>query len=154
MIIYLIGSLRNDLIPKIANELEAAGLEVFSDWFAGGREADDEWMRYEKARGRTHRQALEGYNAAHVFDYDKRHLDRADAGVLVMPAGKSGHLEMGYLVGCKKPTAILFTEEPDRWDIMHLFATYHCWSIDELVETMALHQKRRGVNLTPWASDR
>ena len=154
MIVYVIGSLRNPIIPKVSNELEAAGYEVFSDWFAGGETADDCWMAYEKARGRTHREALEGYNAKHIFEYDRQHLDRADAGVLVMPAGKSGHIEMGYLAGRNKPTAILVNEEPERWDVMHLFAMYRCWSVEELIETFRVHMKRRGVSMAPWNGDR
>jgi nucleoside 2-deoxyribosyltransferase len=40
-----------------------------------------------------------------------------------MPAGKSGHLELGYMVGCGKPGYILFDKEPERLDQMVQFAT-------------------------------
>jgi hypothetical protein len=135
MKIYIIGSLKNPAIPEIANQIEAAGHSVFSDWWAGGRDADDWWMEHEKARGRTHSQALYGYNARHIFNYDKFHLDRSEAGVLVMPAGKSGHLELGYLVGQGKPGFVLFLKEPERWDVMHLFAT-PAWSVEELIREL------------------
>src|SRR5258706_9150607 len=99
MIVYLIGSLRSPRVPKVAEELRAAGYEVFDDWYAAGPEADDYWQRYEQAKGHTYAEALAGYAANHVFNFDRTRLMRADAGVLVLPAGKSGHLELGYLVG-------------------------------------------------------
>lgn len=120
--LYLIGSLRNEGIPEISKSLRKIGLDVFDDWHAAGPEADDCWKEYEENRGRTYKEALSGYAARHVFSFDKYHLDRCDAALLVLPAGKSGHLELGYMAGRGKPTFILL-DRPDRWDVMYQFAT-------------------------------
>ena len=40
--VYLIGSLRNLKLPKIAQKIRELGFEVFDDWYAAGRKADDE----------------------------------------------------------------------------------------------------------------
>lgn len=120
--IYLIGSLRNPEVPSLAAVLRSAGHEVFDDWYAAGPEADDYWKKYEIERGRTYSEALSGLAAKHVFSFDKFHLDRADTGVLLLPAGKSGHLELGYLIGQGKRAYILL-DQPDRWDVMYQFAT-------------------------------
>lgn len=120
--VYVIGSLRNPEIPKIGNDIRAAGFEVFDDWHGAGPEADDEWKRYEQERGRSYLDAIDGHHAWHVFNFDKYHLDTADIGLLVLPAGKSGHLELGYLIGQGKPGFILI-EDLDRWDVMYRFAT-------------------------------
>jgi hypothetical protein len=133
--VYIIGSLTNNEIPRVANAIEEAGHPTFSDWWAGGRDADLWWMEHEKLRGRTHRQALYGHNAKHIFDYDKFHLDHSDVAVLVMPAGRSGHLELGYIIGQGKPGFILFLKEPDKWDVMHLFGT-PVWSVEELIREL------------------
>ena len=130
--IYLIGSLRNPQVPVVAEQLRNAGHEVFDDWYAAGPEADDYWQRYEVARGHNFKQALEGYAANHVYGYDKGHLDRADSGVLLMPAGKSAHLELGYLIGQGKPGYILMNAEPERFDVMYRFATV-VFSVEELL---------------------
>lgn len=122
-VIYLIGSLRNLEVPLLANRLRAEGFEVFDDWFAAGPEADDYWMQYEKQRGHTFAQALNGYAANHVWEYDKSHLHRADAAILLMPAGKSGHLELGYFMGLGKPGYILMDKEPERYDVMYRFSS-------------------------------
>ena len=119
--IYLIGSLRNPEIPKIGVYLRELGFDVFDDWFAGGKIADDSWRDYELTRGRTYQQALEGYAAKHVFEFDLSHLTRSDIGVMILPCGKSGHLELGHMSG-DKPTYVLM-DTPDRWDVMYQFAT-------------------------------
>jgi hypothetical protein len=131
--LYLIGSLRNPRVPEIAAELRKLGLDVFDDWFAAGETADDSWRDYEKARGHDFRTALRGYSARHVFEFDKHHLDNCDIGVLVMPAGKSGHLELGYLAGQGKPTYILLDGEPERYDVMYQFATDVFTSLEDLL---------------------
>jgi hypothetical protein len=136
--IYVIGSLRNPAVPKIGNALRKLGLDVFDDWFASGPETDDFWKKYEKGRGRGYGQALKGYMAPHVFEFDKFHLDRTDGAVLVMPCGKSGHLELGYTIGRGKPGFILHPGEPkDRWDVMALFATEIFFSTKKFLDTLA-----------------
>ena len=121
-VIYMIGSLRNPDIPKIGASLRSIGFEVFDDWHAAGPIADDSWQAYEQSRGHTYDEALKGYAARHVFDFDWFHLNRADIGLLVLPAGKSGHLELGYMAGKGKPCYILMDKEPERYDVMYQFA--------------------------------
>jgi|CXWL01.1.fsa_nt_gi hypothetical protein len=122
MCIYLIGSLRNQAIPEIAQKIRALGLEVFDDWHAAGPEADDAWQHYETSRGHDYKQALKGWAARHVFGFDYHHLSRASAAVLVLPAGKSAHLEAGWMIGKGKPVYFLFDKAPERFDQMYAFA--------------------------------
>jgi hypothetical protein len=135
--VYVIGSLRSPLVPQFAAKLRAKGLDAFDDWYAAGPEADDYWQKYEKERGHSYTEALAGYAAGHVFEFDKHHLDTCDAGVLILPAGKSGHLELGYLLGKGTPGYILLDGEPDRYDVMYKFATGVYFNDDELVEALA-----------------
>lgn len=133
--IYLIGSLRNEVIPKYAEVLrEECGLDVFDDWFAAGPEADDYWKKYEVQKGNDLVSALEGYAAQHVFHFDKSHLQRCDAALLVLPAGKSGHLELGFVAGLGKPTFILLDGDPERFDVMYGFATKVFRNEEEMIE--------------------
>lgn len=135
--LYLIGSLRNPRVPELAVELRSrvAGLEVFDDWHAAGQHADDCWRDYEKGRGRSYLQALDGYAVKHVFEFDRLHLERCDMACLVLPAGKSGHLELGFMRGRGKPAFILL-DDPERWDAMYLFATAVVDSTDALVSAI------------------
>ena len=135
-VVYLIGSLRNPEIPFIGNTIREAGFEVFDDWFAGGKIADDEWQAYETVRGRTYKDALGGFAARHVFEFDLKHLERADIGLLVLPAGKSGHLELGYMLGRSKCGYVLFDKEPERWDVMYNFANDVFFNLGECVDSI------------------
>jgi len=102
--IYLIGSLRNrEQVQKVANLLRDQGYDVFDDWLAPGPEADDKWKEYEEGRGHSYEQSLKGWAADHVFNFDLHHIRRSDIGILVMPCGKSGHLELGYMLGVPEP---------------------------------------------------
>ena len=134
--IYLIGSLRNPEVPVLAKALREAGHSVFDDWYAAGPEADDYWRRYEQERGRTYKQALGAYAANHVWGYDREHLDRCDTALLQLPAGKSGHLELGYAIGAGKLGIILLDKDYDRWDVMYRFAPYVCENLDEVLEAL------------------
>ena len=131
-VIYLIGSLRNPKIVSIGNKLRELGYEAFDSWWAAGYEADDKWQEYSKSRNLTYEEALQDYSAQHVFNFDKTHLERCDIGVLVMPAGSSGHLEFGYLIGKGKPGYILFEKKPARFEIMHNFATQIFFNVESL----------------------
>jgi hypothetical protein len=135
-VIYLIGSLRNPAIPELAEVLRTHSLEVFDDWHAAGPRADDHWQEYETHRGRSYGEALKGAAAVSVFRFDKLHLDKADTVVLVMPAGKSGHLEFGYSVGMGKRGIVFFDKEPERWDVMYQFASAVCFGEQELINAL------------------
>jgi len=132
MNIYVIGSLRNPKVPEIAERLRALGHDVFDDWFAAGPEADDYWQKYEQGRGHTLAQALKGRAAQNVYWFDRNNLTRADVGVLVLPAGKSGHLELGWMLGKGMKGYILLDREPERFDVMYAFANGVFTEIEEL----------------------
>ena len=131
--IYVVGSMKNPRVTAVARELRKQGYDVFDDWFAPGPEADDYWQSYARERGQSYKDALNSHHAKHVFSFDKYHLDQSEACVLVLPAGKSGHLELGYMVGKGIPAFILFDGEPERFDIMYRFATDVFYELDELI---------------------
>lgn len=136
--IYIIGSLRNrEAVIKVGNKLRAVGIEGFDDWLSPGPEADDKWKEYEEARGQSYVEALSSWAAQHVYDFDKFHLDRCDGAILLRPAGKSCHLEAGYVVGLGKPLWIFLPKEEEkdpRWDVMNCFATGIGYDIDEIIK--------------------
>lgn len=134
--IYVMGSMRGPRVTMVAKALREIGWDAFDDWYSPGPETDDKWQEYERDRGRSFAEALAGYHARDVFEFDKFHLDRCARGVLVLPAGKSAHIELGYLIGCGKPAYILTAGEPERFDIMYLFATKVFTSLEALLEEL------------------
>ena len=153
MIVYCIGSLKNPAIPEVAIALREAGHEAFDDWWSSSEDCDDWWQAHERQKGRTYREAIYGYHARNVYAFDKYHLDRCDAGVLIMPAGRSGHAEFGYLIGQGKPVYVLFLQEPERFDVMHLLSTCIVFSVDELLSMLKVHQQVREYRKMSWNAD-
>jgi hypothetical protein len=135
--IYVLGSLRNENIPVVGNAVRAAGFEAFEDWYGTGPKADDHWFEYEKLRGRSFIEALAGRAAQNTFAFDRENIDRSEAVIMVMPAGKSGHLEFGYARGKGKPGVILLDKEPERYDVMYNFASLVTTHLDTAIEYIA-----------------
>jgi len=137
--VYLIGSLRNPEVPDLGKVLRVAlGEEwtVFDDWYAAGPEADDYWRTYPINRGDTYATALKGYAARNVQAFDRKHLNECTHAVLVLPAGKSGHLELGRCIGAGKRTIIFLDADYDRWDVMYGLADAVVSTEDELLKEL------------------
>lgn len=73
-----------------------------------------------------HPRALEGYSA----DFDA--MKRADTFVMVLPCGKSAHLELGWAVGAGKDTAILM-EDPVEPELTYRMVDYMAPSLFDLL---------------------
>lgn len=133
--VFINGALKNERIPIIGETLRNRGYDVLDEWISPGRQADENWQTYEKVRGRTYAEALRGRHATHVFLYDRAHIDMADIALLVMPAGKSAMLELGYAKGRGKLAYIFLDgQEPDRYDIMPNLADKILVNEDDLLE--------------------
>ena len=120
----------------MGDHLRAEGFDVFDQWYSAGKIADDSFKEYFQSRGISYPDALKSYAARHIFDFDKRHLDRCDSVVLVCPAGRSGHLELGYSIGRGKSAYVLMDTDNERWDIMYNFATGVFFDVESLVAEM------------------
>lgn len=145
--IYLIGSLRNPKIVEITKKLQEAGLDVFSEWYGAGERADDHFKEYHSALGRSYLEALQTDAAKTIFEFDKKHIDEADTVILVSPAGKSGHLELGWALGQGKQGYYLL-DDPDRWDIMLQFCTGIFTDLDELIRELKDERHEMGSVLS------
>lgn len=131
--IYLVGSLKNPRIPEIAAEIRTWGYEVFDDWHGAGLEADRYWQEHYQRRGFTMRDALQQALPQSALNMDRSNIDRSSAGILIMPAGKSGFSELGRMNGQGKPTFVLMEEgDPEKWDLMLGLFTGIAYNLPEL----------------------
>jgi len=149
---YLIGSLRNERIPKLAQSLRQKHpeIEFFDDWYAAGPEADDYWKAYEKAKGISYQAALDGWAAKHVFEFDRTHLNRSTHALLVLPAGKSGHMEIMYAAyGVGAKTAILLDPDDVRWDVMYQFIPTILQNDEEISDWLKNSQDKNSTKISP-----
>ena len=67
------------------------------------------------------------------FEADFGAMQRADTFVLVLPCGKSAHLELGWAVGAGKRTAILL-EDPVEPELMYRMVDFMASHMDELID--------------------
>ena len=68
---------------------------------------------------------LEDHRAQNAFEEDKRWLDWADAVLLMLPCGRSAHLEAGYCAGQGK-RLVIYSEDgfpQGEFDVMYGFAS-------------------------------
>lgn len=115
--VYVASSWRCQRQPLVVKALRgAADVYDFREPVPGGagfswREIDPEWQSWSPDRfvaNLDHPIAVGGFRA------DMNALQACDACVLVMPCGRSAHLELGYAIGAGKPTAILLEDgEPE-----------------------------------------
>ena len=118
MNIYVASSWRNDSQPGIVRVLREHYHAVYDfrnpvkgDSGFHWSEIDPHWEDWDTRqyiKGLTHPLAEDG------FDKDFAAMKWADACVLVMPCGRSAHLEAGWFTGAKKPLLILVNKcEPE-----------------------------------------
>jgi len=137
--IYVASSWRNAVQPDVVAALQSDGHLVYD--FRNPRDGDTgfHWSRLDpnwKAWSpQEFRAQLEGHPvAADGFKSDRAALDWCDLCVLVMPCGRSAHLEFGYAIGAGKASVIMLSDgEPE---LMYLFADFRCIGIDEVREAV------------------
>jgi hypothetical protein len=138
--IYVASSWRNPQQPAVVEALRDDGHYVydFRNPFNGvpgfaWSEIDPEWQSWSAAKYRelltTHPVAARG------FVSDLRGMQWADTCVLVLPSGRSAHLEAGWFCGRGKRCLIL-TRDGEEPELMALLADEICISIDEVLSAL------------------
>lgn len=137
MKIYLASSWRNEGQPLVVRMLRNEGHEVydFRNPVAGNdgfhwSSVDGGWKQWTPERYRT---ALSHPIAEEGFRCDFEAMKWADAFVLLMPCGRSAHLELGWAIGAGKKTAILLADEQEP-ELMYKLADAICLDIGELFD--------------------
>jgi hypothetical protein len=136
MRIYVASSWRNLHQPAVVQALQDAGHDVYDfrrpapgdDGFHWS-EIDPAWESWTPAQ---YCQALQHPLAQVGFAQDKLALQMADVTVLVLPCGRSAHLELGYAQGVGQRTAVLMLEACEA-ELMYLLVDRVCLNMDELL---------------------
>jgi hypothetical protein len=123
--IYLASSWRNKYQPPVVAMLRQHGHDVYDyrhptsnyDGFKWS-EVDQDWLTWTPKKFAE----LITTNpiALHGFSYDKAALDWCDTCVLLLPSGRSAHLEAGYAAGQGKKVAVLLYEDGFEPELMYL----------------------------------
>lgn len=145
MRIYVASSWRNKRQPEVVRSLREAGHEVYDfrnpepgdhgfQWSA----IDPDWQNWTPEQ---YLAALEHPIAKSGFGKDMQALDWCEVCVLVLPCGRSAHLEAGYARGSGKATLILLDETSEP-ELMYKM----CWCTADINKILRL---LRGEAVTP-----
>jgi len=143
MKIYVASSWRNEKQPTVVRALLNAGYHVYDfrnpsegDNGFHWSEIDAEWQSWDTDKfveSLKHPVAVKGF----LKDFDA--MNNADVCVLVMPCGRSAHLEAGYFVGAMKRLIILTDSgEPE---LMYKMADSICKNMDEVLNMLNIFKE-------------
>ena len=151
--VYVASSWRNPFQSNVIDTLRAGGIDCYDfknpeggtgfSWAEvkpglapgiAGKGSD--WETIEDYLAMVaHPRAIKGFEA----DFAAMH--RADTFVMVLPCGKSAHLELGWAIGAGKRTAILL-EDPVEPELMYLAADYLAANVSDLIEWLRTEQDK------------
>lgn len=134
--VYLASSWRNPLQPAMSYVLWAAGIDHYDfrnpapgvtgfSW----SEIDPDWQSWNADQ---YVDALEHPVAEEGYRRDFEAMQRADTFVLVLPCGRSAHLELGWAVGAGKRTCIL-TQDGEEPELMAKMVDHIATSVPDLL---------------------
>jgi len=140
--IYVASSWRNERQPDVVKVLRLAEHQVYDFRNPGlgasgfhWSEIDPNWQGWDRHQFRD---ALQHPTAINGYASDWAAMQWADTCVLVMPCGRSAHIEAGYFVGAGKELHILLADgEPE---LMYKMAT-------------ALHTDTASLLTALWGAD-
>lgn len=124
MNIYLASSRRNTHFDSMLRTLRGFGFEVYNfkdanaafAWESCGVGSSMQWDPS------TRRQALRSEEACDAFANDRNAIEDCDALVMVMPCGRSAHLELGYAAGIGRPVFVYDPAGNEEPELMIKFA--------------------------------
>jgi len=140
--IYLASSWRNPNQQRAVEILRNAGHGVYDfrnpvhgnvgfSW----SEIDPDWLDWTPQRfieGLSSQIAVDG------FSLDKAALDWCDTCILLLPCGRSAHLEVGYAIGKGKQTLIVLDNERFEPELMYLLADKVVPDLSQMLSALSM----------------
>jgi len=139
--IYVASSWENPLQPSVVEELRRRGHEVYDFRHPQGRDDQNVWkelnINQDGLYGENLVDALEQPLAQERFAEHHAAMCAADTCVLLLPAGRSAHIEAGYMKGLGKKVYVLGSVfDEHRPELMYLtFDNFFCL-YENLFETL------------------
>ena len=138
--IYLASSWRNTAQPSAVEVLRSHGHEVYDfrhppNGIPNGfrwADLDPEWESWSAA---VYREKLRLPLARQGFASDFNGMKWADTGILLLPCGRSAHLELGWMAGAGKAT-IIWTQDGQEPELMNLLCDRICVNLHEVLAAL------------------
>lgn len=147
--LYVASSWRNQYQPDIVELLKAVGHDVYDFRNPPGgsgfswSSVNENWQDWTVAE---YKQALLSEEAQKGFVADFDAMKRADACVLVLPCGRSAHIEAGWCSGFGKPVFCLIPEHQEAELMYRVFRSISATPI-ELITQIQKFAFSKGVEL-------
>lgn len=139
MRVYVATSRRNQLQEKVVKLLREAGHEVYDFKHPAPDQPGFSWAEVDPSwQGWTpEKYALNHPAAKRGFARDMSALDDCDAVIVVLPCGRSAHVEAGYAQGRDKIVGVLLDNQSEAELLYSMFDRLFT-NTDQIVEYLAL----------------
>lgn len=143
--IYVASSWRNDAQQSVVRELERHGHAVY-DFKNPPNRTGFAWQQVlfgGQVKNFNHYMAALAHPvAAAGYLSDMRAMEWADTCVLVLPCGRSAHLEAGWFAGRGKRLMIL-TNDNEEWELMALMANLITDDLNQIIAELRVGEAER-----------
>lgn len=159
--IYLASSWRNKQQPEVLAMLRELGHEVYDFHNPTPEIQGFSWKQCKMEWGEPidmHDLALYVRHIARDpvaqrgFKLDRDALHWCDTCVLLLPCGKSAHLEAGYAMGQGKETLVVLNEDGFEPELMYLLGDHICENVSALKATLLHTREARCVTAYGWGT--
>lgn len=154
MKIYVASSWRNTAQPAVVAALRDLGHEVYDFKNPAPGDHGFGWRQCAEPDQLKDPRAFRDEVLAHPiaragFGKDMDALRNCDACVLVLPCGRSAHLELGWACGAGKRTVVLLDDPMSEPELMYLMTGGLCTNLDEVCRAIGAdrHAGVRGPEL-------
>lgn len=136
MFIYIASSWRNKIHEEVVKRIH----EHFDLYDYRQPSKEDKGFNWESVdinwKNWTFDEYIQGLNtkeANHGFTLDFNAIKKANVCVLLLPSGRSAHLEAGYFIGAGKKL-IIYTEDMQEPELMYKMTEYITNNINQVIE--------------------
>lgn len=154
--IYVASSWKNMRQPWLVEELRNRGHEVYDFRHPAGRDDENVWNEVSKVRGLAERyrdnsltaddflRMIGDERARQRFHEHMSAMREADTCVLLLPSGRSAHVEAGYMAAMGKRVIVLDVGQRVRPELM--YGMFHSYTADyvRLCELIENDQEKQG----------
>lgn len=147
MKVYVAGSWKKSIMhEEVVRELRKAGFEVYDYKHPTKDDNGFHWSdidtNYKNWTPFEFKNNIKHPIAENGFAKDFGAMMNADACVLVLPSGRSSHLEAGWFIGEGKPVLILLANgEPE---LMYKMADELCLNVFQLIKGLQRIEAKKG----------
>ena len=146
MKVYVAGSFNHSsLCRMVAKVLRAVGHEIylFCDPDTNAYKLSKNIRAIGDAKELTAKHALTHITVQSIYHENRMWLEWAEAVVVVLPSGRSAHLEAGWAKGMGRPVFVYGEMKQGEWDAMYcmLDGVFDLYELDDLLTAISTWRK-------------